>query len=129
MNNSFSSSKSTGNSKDAVSLLDILQEGCTSVVTALHRISNGQVWILEEIIQPKNKIEVAVLVWSVVERVPIHEAIKSKSSGFETYTKNYKQNIRNPVTCNINIITSNFILVRYRNRTDLSFTVEDGVIR
>src|SRR5438132_9953736 len=86
---------------DPVSLSDIRQAGCAGVVTALHQVPVGDVWMIEEIKKRVKLIEDAGMTWTVIESLPVHEDIKKRSGKYQEYISNYKDSLRNVAACGL----------------------------
>lgn len=112
--------------KDSVELCWLKHNGIEEVVTALHHIPNGEIWSVGEIQKVKSKIKTAGLGWSVVESLPVTEAIKTASEHRENHIRNYKTSLRNLAECGIKTVVYNFMPVLDWARTNLEFKLPGG---
>lgn len=112
--------------KDKITLSMLRQIGVEGIVTALHEVKNGDVWTVDAIMDLKNYIESYGLRWSVVESLPVCEAIKYAGADRERLIENYKQSLENLGRCGIHTICYNFMPVLDWARTELEHAWEDG---
>lgn len=112
--------------KDKITLPMLRQIGVEGIVTALHDIPNGEVWSVEAIADLKNYIESHGLRWSVVESLPVSEAIKYAGPDRERLIENYKQSLANLGQCGVKTVCYNFMPVIDWIRTDLYHPWPDG---
>ena len=111
---------------DKITLPMLRQIGVEGIVTALHDIKNGESWTVEAIMDLKNYIESHGLRWSVVESLPVCEAIKYGGADRDRLIENYKISLANLGKCGIHTICYNFMPVLDWARTELDHPWEDG---
>ncbi len=107
--------------KDSISLEKIIQAGATGIVSSLHHIPTGETWPLDEITAHKKIINDANLEWSVIESIPMHNDIKTRSGNFQRYIDNFKASVFNAGTAGIKVICYNFMPVVDWTRTNLMY--------
>lgn len=112
--------------KDKITLSMLRQIGVEGIVTALHDVPNGEVWTLEAILDLKKYVEDAGLRWSVVESLPVSEAIKYAGEDRDRLIENYKTSLANLGEAGIKTVCYNFMPVIDWIRTDLEYPWEDG---
>ncbi len=111
---------------DPVSLVQVRQAGATGVVTSLHHIATGEPWPLAEIERRQREIESHGLVWAVVESLPVHNAIKTRSGDYRRLLENYRQSLRNIGAAGLEVVCYNFMPVVDWTRTNLGYTLPNG---
>ena len=112
--------------KDKITLQMLRQIGVEGIVTALHDVPNGEVWTEDAIHDLKSYIESYGLRWSVVESLPVCEAIKYAGPEREQLIKNYKTSLANLGKQGVKTVCYNFMPVIDWVRTDLQHPWADG---
>lgn len=85
--------------KDGVSIDDMLQAGVEGVVSALHHVPTGAVWMPSEIAERQRLIGTRLdgrpsdLAWKVVESLPVSEDIKKQKGGWRAHIEAYKERL------------------------------------
>lgn len=111
---------------DKITLAMLRQIGVEGIVTALHEMPNGEIWTLDAIEDLKNYIESHGLRWSVVESLPVSEAIKYAGPERDKLIENYKMSLANLGKAGIKTVCYNFMPVIDWIRTDLQYPWTDG---
>ncbi len=111
---------------DAISLQKIRQAGASGIVTSLHEVKTGDLWTVANIQERKEMIEAAGLTWDVIESIPVHNDIKTRTGNYREYIDNYKQSIVNAATCGVRTICYNFMPVVDWTRTNLLYKLPNN---
>jgi mannonate dehydratase len=102
---------------DPVPLAHVRQAGATGVVSALHDHYRGEVWPEEGIAARKAEIEAAGLAWSVVESIPVPNAIKLGGEAGREATAAWIETMRRLARAGLRVICYNFMPVVDWTRT------------
>ncbi|MBS1850589.1 MAG: mannonate dehydratase [Acidobacteria bacterium] len=109
--------------QDPISLDYVKQAGATGVVTALHHLYHGEPWPLAEVLKRKAEIEGRGLVWSVVESIPIPNAIKLHAPEWPKSIGVWKDSLAAVAKAGVKVVCYNFMPVVDWTRTDLRWQV------
>lgn len=111
---------------DPVSLGMLRQIGVEGIVTSLYDEPAGKEWSRERVAALKKTIDDSGLRWSVVESLPVAEAIKYGGSGRDVAIDNYIRSLAVLGRLGIRTVCYNFMPVIDWVRTDLHHALPDG---
>lgn len=114
-----------------VTLDDVRQTGATNIVSSLHQVPIGRAWTQSEVSERKAMIETtppgrSSLTWSVVESIPIPDAVKRKGGQAKAEIEAWIASLEAVAACGIPIICYNFMPVVDWTRTELDYEIPTG---
>jgi mannonate dehydratase len=115
----------------AVPLDAVRQAGATNIVSALHEVPIGRAWTEAEVAERRNLIETTPpgrtpLTWSVVESIPIPDAVKRKGGAAKAEIEAWIASLEAVAASDIRIVCYNFMPVVDWTRTELDFVTPTG---
>jgi mannonate dehydratase len=116
-----------GPGRDPISLAQVREAGATGIVSALHQIPGGTAWTLDAVNERKATIEAAGLRWSVVESIPVTNAIKSRSAEWRHDVDAWKDSLRALGRAGVTTVCYNFMPIVDWTRTDLAWPMPSGL--
>ncbi len=112
--------------KDPIALSQIAEAGATGIVTALHQIPGGTAWSDDAVAERKAAIAAAGLRWSVVESIPVTNAIKARTADWTKDVEAWKASLRALGRNGIATVCYNFMPIVDWTRTDLAWPMTSG---
>lgn len=114
-----------------VTLDEVRQTGATTIVSSLHQVPIGRVWTEAEVAERKSLIETtpagrSPLVWSVVESIPIPDAVKRMGGKAKPEIEAWIASLEAVAACDIPIVCYNFMPVVDWTRTELDYEIDTG---
>lgn len=113
--------------KDPIPLRHIVEAGATGIVTALHQIPGGTAWSDAAVAERKATIAAAGLTWSVVESIPVTNAIKSRTGNWRADIDAWKESVRALGRAGVRTVCYNFMPIVDWTRTDLAYPLKSGL--
>ena len=112
---------------DIVPLSWIAQAGASGVVSACHQFDPGEVWTDNAISQRKVEIQDEGLEWSVIESLPVSEAIKTGGQDREAHIAAYILSLKAIARCNgPSVVCYNFMPILDWTRTNTDHELVHG---
>lgn len=112
---------------DGVTLAQIHQiPGVTGVVTSLYDVPVGEAWPEDRVRDLAAQVEDAGLRLSVIESIPVHEAIKLGEAERNRFIDAFCRSVEAVGAAGIPVVCYNFMPVFDWTRTDLSRPLPDG---